>query len=43
MLGNRYKSGLTAFLFSFKHIFSVQKRKEEDVSKTTNISNLKQI
>jgi len=34
-------SGLTAFLFSFDNIFLSQKRKEEDVSKTTDMSNLK--
>jgi len=41
MLGYRYKSGLSAFFFSLNMFFLSQKRKEEDVSKTTDISNLK--
>jgi len=41
MLGCRQKSGLTAFLFFLNIFFLSEKRKEEDVSKTTDISNLK--
>ena len=41
LVGCRYKTGLTAFVFSFNIFFLSQKRREEDVNKTTITSNLK--